>query len=146
MWVDRVFSIEGIGKVITGTASKNMSIDKVFVDDQQTKLDIREVESVGQKIKYFNYLNFKNCNIFKNNKSNPGKGSLLTNQLIEKTTYLLIRPNTDSALFLERGTLRIYVGTHTQIIRKYRTIKIDNKMFLLAQLERSIPVLSLQKF
>ena len=70
---------------------------------------------------------------------------MLTNQLIEKTTYMLIRPNTDSALFLERGTLRIYVGTHTQIIKKYRTIKIDNKMFLLVQLEKSIPVLSLQK-
>ena len=40
LWVDRVFSIEGIGKVITGTASKNMSFDKVFVNDQQTQLDI----------------------------------------------------------------------------------------------------------
>ena len=46
---------------------------------------------------------------------------------------------------MERGTLRIYVGTHTQIIKKCRTIKIDNKRFLLVQLEKSIPVLSLQK-
>ena len=50
LWVDRAFSIEGIGKVITGTASKNMSFDKVFVNDQKTQLDIREVESVGKKI------------------------------------------------------------------------------------------------
>ena len=27
-----------------------MSFDKVFVNDQQTQLDIREVESVGQKL------------------------------------------------------------------------------------------------
>ena len=145
LWVDRVFSIEGIGKVITGTASKNMSFDKVFVDDQQIQLDIREVESVGQKLNTLITSSSRIAISLKNNKSDPRKGSLLTNQLIEKTTYLLIRPNTDSALFLERGTLRIYVGTHTQIIRKYRTIKIDNKMFLLVQLERSIPVLSLQK-
>ena len=99
LWVDRVFSIEGIGKVITGTASKNMSIDKVFVDDQQTKLDIREVESVGQKLNTLITSTSRIAISLKNNKSNPGKGSLLTNQLIEKTTYLLIRPNTDSALF-----------------------------------------------
>ena len=145
LWVDRVFSIEGIGKVITGTASKNMSFDKVFVNDQQTQLDIREVESVGQKLNTLITSSSRIAISLKNNKSDPGKGSLLTNQLIEKTTYMLIRPNTDSALFLERGTLRIYVGTHTQIIKKCRTIKIDNKMFLLVQLEKSIPVLSLQK-
>ena len=145
LWVDRVFSIEGIGKVITGTASKNMSFDKVFVDDQQTQLDIREVESVGQKLNTLITSSSRIAISLKNNKSDVGKGSLLTNQLIEKTTYMLIRPNTDSALFLERGTLRIYVGTHTQIIKKCRTIKIDNKMFLLVQLEKSIPVLSLQK-
>ena len=145
LWVDRVFSIEGIGKVITGTASKNMSFDKVFVNDQQTQLDIREVESVGQKLNTLITSSSRIAISLKNNKSDPGKGSLLTNQLIEKTTYMLIRPNTDSALFLERGTLRIYVGTHTQIIKKYRTIKIDNKTFLLVQLEKSIPVMSLQK-
>ena len=50
LWVDRFFSIEGIGKVITGTASKHMRFDTVFVDDQQTQLAIREVESVGQKL------------------------------------------------------------------------------------------------
>ena len=145
LWVDRVFSIEGIGKVITGTASKNMSFDKVFVDDQQIQLDIREVESVGQKLNTLINSSSRIAISLKNNKSDPRKGSLLTNQLIEKTNYMLIRPNTDSALFLERGTLRIYVGTHTQIIKKCKNIKIDNKMFLFVQLEKSLPVLSLQK-
>jgi len=145
LWVDRVFSIEGIGKVITGTASKNMSFDKVFVDDQQTQLDIREVESVGQKLNTPITSSSRIAISLKNNKSDPGKGSLLTNQLIEKTNYMLIKPNTDSALFLEKGTLRIYVGTHTQIIKKCRTIKIDNEMFLLVQLEKSLPILSFQK-
>ena len=145
LWIDRVFSIEGIGKVITGTASKDMSFDKVFVDDQQTQLDIREVESVGQKLNTSITSSSRIAISLKNNKSDPRKGSLLTNQLIEKTTYMLIRPNTDSDLFLERGTLRIYVGTNTQIIKKSKNIKIDNKMFLLVQLEKSLPVLNLQK-
>jgi len=145
LWVDRVFSIEGIGKVITGTASKNMSFDKVFVDDQQTQLDIREVESVGQKLNTSITSSSRIAISLKNNKSDPRKGSLLTNQLIEKTTYMLIRPNTDSTLFLERGTLRIYVGTHTQIIKKSKITKIDDKTLLLVQLDKSLPVLDFQK-
>src|SRR6056300_1372719 len=145
LWVDRVFSIDGIGKVITGTASKNMSFDKVFVDGQQTQLDIREVESVGQKLTTLISSSSRIAISLKNNKNDPKKGSLLTNQLLKKITFMLIKPNTDTDLFIEKGTLRIYVGTHTQIIKKCRTIKIDNKTFLLVQLEKSLPIQSLQK-
>ena len=58
---------------------------------------------------------------------------------------MLIRPNTDLALFLERGTLRIYVGTQTQIIKKSKITKIDEKTLLLIQLDKSLPVLDFQK-
>ena len=122
-----------------------MSFDKVFVDDHQSQLDIREVESVGQKLNTSITSSSRIAISLKNNKSDPRKGSLLTNQLIEKTTYMLIRPNTDSTLFLERGTLRIYVGTHTQIIKKSKITKIDDKTLLLVQLDKSLPVLDFQK-
>ena len=145
LWVDRAFSIEGIGKVITGTASKNMSFDKVFVNDQKTQLDIREVESVGQKMSSLISSSSRIAISLKNNKSDPKKGSLLTNQLLKEKTYLFIRPNTDTSLFSERGTLRIYIGTHTQTIKKIKNIKIDNKILVLVQLEKSIPVLDFQK-
>ena len=145
LWVDRVFSIEGIGKVITGTASKNMSFDKVFVDDQQSQLDIREVESVGQKLNSSITSSSRIAISLKNNKSDLKKGSLLTNQLLKETTYMLIKPNTDTDLFLEKGTLRIYVGTRTQTVKKLKTIKVDNKTLLLLQLEKSLPVLNFQK-
>ena len=145
LWVDRVFSIEGIGKVITGTASKNMSFDKVFVDDHQSQLDIREVESVGQKLNSLITSSSRIAISLKNSKSDLKKGSLLTNQLLKETTYMLIKPNTDTDLFLEKGTLRIYVGTQTQIIKNLKTIKIDHKTLLLVQLEKSLPVLNFQK-
>ncbi len=145
LWVDRVFSIEGIGKVITGTASKNMHFDKVFADDEQTQLNIREVETVGQKLTSSISSSSRIAISLKNNKSDPKKGSLLTNQLLKEKTYMFIRPNTNTSLFSERGTLRIYVGTNTQIIKKLKNIKIDNKILLLVQLEQSIPVLDFQK-
>ncbi|MDA3009055.1 MAG: GTP-binding protein, partial [Actinomycetota bacterium] len=118
LWVDRVFFIDGIGKVITGTASRNMSFDKVFVDGQGTQLDIREVESVGQKLTTSISSSSRIAISLKNNKNDPKKGSLLTNQLLKKMTFMLIKPNVDKDLFIEKGTLRIYVGTHTQIIKK----------------------------
>ena len=145
LWVDRVFSIEGIGKVITGTASKHMRFDKVFVDDQQTQLAIRGVESVGQKLTSLNSSSSRIAISLKNNKLDLKKGSLLTNQLMIEAAYMFIKPNTNTDLFLEKGTLRIYVGTHTQIIKKFKTIKIDNKTLLLVHLDKSIPALDFQK-
>ena len=145
LWVDRFFSIEGIGKVITGTASKHMRFDTVFVDDQQTQLAIREVESVGQKVTSLISSSSRIAISLKNNKLDLKKGSLLTNQLMKVATYMFIKPNTNADLFSEIGTLRIYVGTHTQIIKRIRSIKIDNKTLLLVHLEKSIPALDFQK-
>ena len=128
LWVDRVFSVEGIGKVITGTASKNMSFDKVFANNQQTQLDIREVESVGQKLNTLISSSSRIAISLKNNKFDPGKGSLLANQLIEKTTYMLIRPNTNSDLFLEKGTLSEFMLAHTlRLLRNIEPLKSTTK-------------------
>jgi len=145
LWVDRVFSIEGIGKVITGTASKNMDFNKVFVDDQHNQLDIREIESLGQKLTSSILSSSRIALSLKNNKSKAKKGSLLTNQLLKEKTFLFVKPNTDTRLFSEKGTLRIYVGTKTQTIKNFKTIKINNKTIVLVHLEKSIPVLDFQK-
>ena len=145
LWVDRVFSIAGIGKVITGTASKNMSFNEVFVDDQHNQLDIREIESLGQKLTSSVLSSSRIAISLKNNKSKPKKGSLLTNQLLKEKTFLFVKPNTDTRLFSEKGTLRIYVGTKTQTIKNFKTIKINNKTIVLVQLEKSISVLDFQK-
>ena len=145
LWVDRAFSIEGIGKVITGTASKNMSFNKVFVDDQHNQLDIREIESLGQKLTSSVLSSSRIAISLKNNKSKPKKGSLLTNQLLKEKTFLFVKPNTDTRLFSEKGTLRIYVGTKTQTIKNFKTFKINNKTIVLVQLEKSISILNFQK-
>ena len=145
LWVDRVFSIEGIGKVITGTASKDTSFDKVFVNAQKNPLDIREIETVGQKLTSSISSSSRIAISLKNNKSKPKKGSLLTNQLLKEKTFLFVKPNTDTRLFSEKGTLRIYVGTKTQTIKNFKTIKINNKTIVLVQLEKSISVLDFQK-
>ena len=145
LWVDRVFSIEGIGKVITGTASKDTSFDKVFVNAQKNPLDIREIETVGQKLTSSISSSSRIAISLKNNKSDLQKGSLLTNHLMNETTYMLIKPNTNAELFSSKGTLRIYVGTHTQIIKKLKNIRVDNKILLLVQLQKSITVLDSQK-
>ena len=106
LWVDRVFSIEGIGKVITGTASKNMSFDKVFVDDQQTQLDIREVESVGQKLNTLITSSSRIAISLKNNKSDPGKGSLLANQLIEKNYLFAYKTKYRFGFIFRKGNFK----------------------------------------
>jgi len=146
IWIDRVFSIDGIGQVITGTASKAMDFENVYFNDQQTKLDIREVQSIGRKVTSSHpFTSRVAISLKKSNKIIPKKGSLLTNQISYPSNYIFIKPNTKSENFDDRGTIRIYVGTHSQIIKKYRTLKINKQVVCVVQLEKSISSPNFQK-
>ncbi len=49
MWVDRSFSIDGIGKVITGTASKGFDYQNIIFNLYNQKLQVKEVQSKDRK-------------------------------------------------------------------------------------------------
>ena len=49
LWVDRSFIIDGTGKVITGTASKNLDYENLIYNLHNEKLQIKEVQSKNQK-------------------------------------------------------------------------------------------------
>ena len=76
IWIDRVFAIDGIGQVLTGTASKAMDFENVYFNDQQTKLDIREVQSIGRKVTSSHpFTSRVAISLKKRNKIIPKKGS-----------------------------------------------------------------------
>ena len=52
---------------------------------------------------------------------------------------MFIKPNTNADLFLEKGTLRIYVGTHTQIIKKLDLLKSTTKRCYLCIWKKAFP-------
>ena len=146
MWVDRVFTIDGIGKIVTGTASKDMQFGKVYVNGQHSELEIRELQTIGKKINTSQLHSSRVAiSLKKNNKSDPKKGSLLSNYVSLPADYIFFKPKISSENFDSRGTLRVYVGTHNQIINKFKTVKINGKTICIIQLNKSISVLNFQK-
>ncbi len=99
MWVDRVFTIEGIGKVVTGTASKDMEFENIFVGNQESVLDIREIQTIGKKIISSSSSSSRLAiSIKKNNAYEIKKGNLLTNKKMKSKNFKK-QKNVDSEIF-----------------------------------------------
>ena len=146
MWVDRVFTIDGIGKVVTGTASKNMKLDNIFVGNQESSLDIREIQTTGKKIISSSSSSSRLAiSIKKNNAYEIKKGSLLTNKKMDSTNFIFIKNETEEKNLFMKGTLRLFIGTHNQIIKKYTTIKINKNVIGIIHLSESLCTPNYQK-
>ena len=139
MWVDRVFTIEGIGKVVTGTASKDMEFENIFVGNQESVLDIREIQTTGKKIISSSSSSSRLAiSIKKNNAYEIKKGNLLTNKKMKSKNFIFINTETDEKNLFSKGTLRLFIGTHNQIIKKYTTININKKTIGIIHLSESL--------
>ena len=146
MWVDRVFTIDGIGKVVTGTASKNMRFDNIFVGNQESSLDIREIQTTGKKIISSSSSSSRLAiSIKKNNAYEIKKGNLLTNKKMESTNFIFINHETEEKNLFMKGTLRLFIGTHNQIIKKYTTININKNVIGIIHLSESLCTPNYQK-
>ena len=146
MWVDRVFTIEGIGKVVTGTASKDMEFENIFVGNQESVLDIREIQTIGKKIISSSSSSSRLAiSIKKNNAYEIKKGNLLTNKKLKSKNFIFINTKTDEKNLFRKGTLRLFIGTHNQIIKKYTTININKKTIGIIHLSESLCTLDYQK-
>ena len=146
MWVDRVFTIEGIGKVVTGTASKDMEFENIFVGNQESVLDIREIQTIGKKIISSSSSSSRLAiSIKKNNAYEIKKGNLLTNKKMKSKNFIFINTETDEKNLFSKGTLRLFIGTHNQIIKKYTTININKKTIGIIHLSESLCTPDYQK-
>ena len=146
MWVDRVFTIEGIGKVVTGTTSKDMEFENIFVGNQESALDIREIQTIGKKIISSSSSSSRLAiSIKKNNAYEIKKGNLLTNKKLKSKNFIFINTKTDEKNLFRKGTLRLFIGTHNQIIKKYTTININKKTIGIIHLSESLCTLDYQK-
>ena len=45
-WIDRSFLIDGIGRIVTGTAGRNFSVDNLFFAASGEKLEVKRIESI----------------------------------------------------------------------------------------------------
>ena len=147
MWVDRSFIIDGIGRVITGTASSSFNTNRIYFSSEQQKLEIKELQSINES--YQDSLNSKRVAISlkKNNKGFPKRGNLLTNEKINFTNLLFVRfRNEIIDKNFYKGTRRLFVGTTSVLIKNIWNIDSASHTYGLIELSKKIPIVSNERF
>ena len=147
MWVDRSFIIDGIGRVITGTASSSFNTEKIYFSSEGEKLEVKELQSINES--YEDSLNSKRVAISlkKNNKKFPKKGDLLTNEKINYTNLLFVKFKSKAKeTSLHKGTRRIFIGTTNVLIKNIWNIDCKSDTYGLIEVYKKIPILSNENF
>ena len=147
MWVDRSFIIDGIGRVITGTASSDFNTDKIYFTSEKEELEIKELQSINES--YEDSSNSKRIAISlkKNNRKFPKKGSLLTNENINFSNLLFVKyKNKITNKSFYKGTRRIFIGTTSVLIRNIWNIDSKSYTYGLIELNKKIPIINNENF
>ena len=119
LWVDRSFTIDGTGKVVTGTASKDLDYENILYNLHNEELQIKEVQSRNQKNDKNDVTKRVALSLKKTNKNFPRRGDLLTNEKINFSNNLFIELNNrdvDRSIF--KGTLRLFLEQIMHIYQK----------------------------
>ena len=106
MWVDRSFTIDGIGKVITGTASKNLGINDLYLNHHKEALEIKNIESKNKNIDNINTSTRLAISLKKSSEI-ISKGDLVSNNRINKSEFFILNPYLNSNKFSLKETIRV---------------------------------------
>jgi selenocysteine-specific elongation factor len=141
MWVDRAFTIDGTGKVITGTASKSFDYKNIIFNLCNQKLQIKEIQNRDAINQENNETKRIAISLKKTNDSFPKRGDLLTNKEIVFTNMLFIKLNSDYNDYLfSKGTSRIFFGTDYANIKKINFIKIEQNTYVNLTISKAVPL------
>jgi len=141
LWVDRSFTIDGTGKVITGTASKELDYENIIYNQHNEKLQIKEVQSKNQKNNKNDVTKRVALSLKKTNKNFPRRGDLLTNEKINFSNKLFIELNNkDVDKSILKGTLRIFFGTNNAHISSIKLITSEKETFAILNLSKAVPI------
>ena len=138
IWVDRTFLIEGIGTVVTGTASKALNLSKLYVSDYKRPLEVKKIQSLGKDVDEI----FSTSRIAISLKKNPSqplqRGDVISNNLLDKAEYLILETENETLSFETKDTTRAYIGTSNQIVKQVKCLSVENKNYIVVHLDSPI--------
>ncbi len=141
MWVDRAFTIDGTGRVVTGTASKYFDYKNIIFNLHNEKLQIKEIQSKDAVNQENNETKRIAISLKKTNDLFPKRGDLLTNKEIVFTDMLFIKLNSEYNDYLfSKGTSRIFFGTDNANIKKINFIKIGQNTYTNLTISKAVPL------
>jgi small GTP-binding protein len=137
IWVDRSFIIDGVGKVITGTANKNFSFDTIYCGEEL--IEPKEVKSTKETFKVAESSKRVAVSLKKNKNEFIRRGDLLTNSKLKYFDYFLLKCSDSDNKFDIKGDIRVYFGTNNQVVNKIYKLNIDSEFYFLIKLSTQLP-------
>ena len=145
IWIDRTFSIDGIGTVVTGTASKNLNLRNLYLSDNRNSLEVKKIQSLGKDVDKIDSTSRIAISLKKNPLKPLQRGDLLSNKFLDRVEYFILETEDEAESFETKSTIRAYIGTSNQIIKQVKYLKIEDSNLVVVQLENPISILEGQK-
>ena len=134
VWVDRTFSIDGIGTVVTGTASNNLDLSNLYVSDNKSPLEVKKIQSLGKDIEKIVSTSRIAISLKKNPSQPLQRGDILSNNLLDKAEYLILETENEALSFETKDTTRAYIGTSNQIVKQVKCLSVEGKNYVIVHL------------
>jgi len=145
LWIDRSFTIDGIGKVITGTASMDFDLENIYLAKTKKLLEVKEIRNTENKIKNITSTSRIAISLRKSNQDNISRGDLLTNEIVFSGKYVFAILNGNEFEFKKKGSNRLFVGTTSKIVKRLEIVNAVEKILIFIELPNILPLLENQK-
>ena len=145
LWIDRSFTKDGIGKVITGTASMAFDLNKIYLARTNKLLEVKEIRNTENIVKNTTTTSRIAISLKKNIQDKIGRGDLLTNEIVFSGKYIFAITDKQASKFNKKGSNRLFIGTKNQIVKKLEVVNNSEKILIFMELPNNLPILENQK-
>ena len=139
-WVDRSFIIDGIGRIVTGTAGVNFKVNNSLLTQGGKKLDIKSIESTNKKYTEETGSQRIALSLKKSNETAPKRGDLLSEDLLRVSDHIFLEINPENTKTIKNNTIKLFVGTTNKLVHKLHLLKVDNKIYAIAKLNEPVSI------
>ena len=145
LWIDRSFTKDGIGKVITGTASMAFDLNKIYLARTNKLLEVKEIRNTENIVKNTTTTSRIAISLKKSIQDEISRGDLLTNEIVFSGKYIFAITDKHASKFNKKGSNRLFIGTKNQIVEKLEVVNISEKNLIFMKLQNNMPILENQK-
>ncbi len=137
-WIDRSFIIDGIGRIVTGTAGVNFKVNNSLLTQGGKKLDIKSIESTNKKYTEDTGSQRIALSLKKSNETAPKRGDLLSEDLLRVSDHIFLEINPENANSIKNNTIKLFAGTTNKLVHKLHLLKVENKIYAIAKLNEPV--------
>ncbi len=145
MWIDRSFTKDGIGKVVTGTASIDFDLNNIYHARTNKLLDVKEIRNTENEIKSIASTSRIAISVKKSIQDDLRRGDLLTNKICFSGQYIFAISNETNSKFHKKGNSRLFIGTTNQIVKRLEIVNASEKNLIFMELPNKVEILENQR-